>query len=62
MIFPGKRPRDLVNPKAMKYMQEIFSIKDATSKRESRDIIALFGLTATQVFCWPSFILVVIVL
>lgn len=45
----GKRPRDLLNPKAMKYMQSFFSIKDATNKRESREISALFGVTATQV-------------
>ncbi|XVF32729.1 hypothetical protein REPUB_Repub17cG0108000 [Reevesia pubescens] len=45
----GKRPRDLLNPKAVKYMQAIFSIKDAISKRESREISALFGVTVTQV-------------
>ncbi|KAL9228169.1 hypothetical protein vseg_003778 [Gypsophila vaccaria] len=45
----GKRPRDLLNPKAMKYMQAVFSIKDAISKKESREIGALFGLTVTQV-------------
>ncbi|KAL2900429.1 Homeobox protein LUMINIDEPENDENS [Bienertia sinuspersici] len=45
----GKRPRDLLNPKALKYMQAVFSIKDAISKKESRDIGALFGLTVTQV-------------
>ncbi|KAK1394228.1 hypothetical protein POM88_013284 [Heracleum sosnowskyi] len=44
----GKRPRDLLNPKAMKYMQSFFSIKDATNKRESREISVLFGVTATQ--------------
>lgn len=45
----GKRPRDLLNPKALKYMQSIFSIKDAISKKETREISALFGVTATQV-------------
>ncbi|KAM7521504.1 hypothetical protein LguiA_011406 [Lonicera macranthoides] len=45
----GKRPRDLLNPKAVKYMQSIFSIKDAISKKESREISALYGVTATQV-------------
>lgn len=45
----GKRPRDLLNPKALKYMQAVFSIKDAISKKESREIGALFGLTVTQV-------------
>ncbi|XP_057461482.1 homeobox protein LUMINIDEPENDENS-like [Actinidia eriantha] len=45
----GKRPRDLLNPKAVKYMQSVFSIKDAISKKESREISALFGVTVTQV-------------
>ncbi|KAG9156972.1 hypothetical protein Leryth_009023 [Lithospermum erythrorhizon] len=45
----GKRPRDLLNPKAVKYMQELFSIKDAINKREIREISSLFGITATQV-------------
>ncbi|RVX20545.1 Homeobox protein LUMINIDEPENDENS [Vitis vinifera] len=45
----GKRPRDLLNPKAVKYMQAVFSIKDAISKKESREISALFGVTVTQV-------------
>ncbi|KAI4349628.1 hypothetical protein L6164_010193 [Bauhinia variegata] len=45
----GKRPRDLLNPKAVNYMQSVFSIKDAISKKESREISALFGVTATQV-------------
>lgn len=48
-LFAGKRPRDLLNPKAVKYMQSIFSIKDAISKKESREISALYGVTATQV-------------
>ncbi|KAL4572105.1 hypothetical protein LXL04_018874 [Taraxacum kok-saghyz] len=45
----GKRPRDLLNPKAIKYMQSIFSVKDEISKKEIRVISAQFGLTATQV-------------
>ncbi|XP_057484483.1 homeobox protein LUMINIDEPENDENS-like [Actinidia eriantha] len=45
----GKRPRDLLNPKAVKYMQSVFSIKDAISKKESREVSALFGVTVTQV-------------
>ncbi|KAK3041464.1 hypothetical protein RJ639_000441 [Escallonia herrerae] len=45
----GKRPRDLLNPKAVKYMQSVFSIKDAITKKESREISDLFGVTATQV-------------
>ncbi|XP_047334047.1 homeobox protein LUMINIDEPENDENS [Impatiens glandulifera] len=45
----GKRPRDLLNSKAVKYMLSVFSIKDAVSKKESRDIGALLGITATQV-------------
>ncbi|XP_071701551.1 homeobox protein LUMINIDEPENDENS isoform X2 [Rutidosis leptorrhynchoides] len=45
----GKRPRDLLNPKAIKYMQSIFSVKDEIRKKEIRAICALFGLTATQV-------------
>ncbi|KAJ8749570.1 hypothetical protein K2173_026219 [Erythroxylum novogranatense] len=45
----GKRPRDLLNPKAVKYMQAVFSIKDAISKKESREISAQFGITVTQV-------------
>ncbi|KAF2314962.1 hypothetical protein GH714_037360 [Hevea brasiliensis] len=45
----GKRPRDLLNPKAIKYMQAVFSIKDAISKKESREISAQFGVTVTQV-------------
>lgn len=47
--FAGKRPRDLLNPKAVNYMQLVFSIKDAISKKESREISALFGVTVTQV-------------
>ncbi|CAD5326922.1 unnamed protein product [Arabidopsis thaliana] len=45
----GKRPRDLLNPKAVKYLQAVFAIKDAISKRESREISALFGITVAQV-------------
>ncbi|KAF7818232.1 homeobox protein LUMINIDEPENDENS [Senna tora] len=45
----GKRPRDLLNPKAVNYMQSIFSIKDAISKKESRELSALFGITVTQI-------------
>lgn len=45
----GKRPRDLLNPKAIKYMQSIFSVKDVITKKETREISALFGVTATQV-------------
>ncbi|XP_060667410.1 homeobox protein LUMINIDEPENDENS isoform X2 [Ziziphus jujuba] len=45
----GKRPRDLLNPKAVKYMQSVFAIKDAISKKESREISALYGVTVTQV-------------
>ncbi|KAM2206139.1 hypothetical protein ACFX1S_025558 [Malus domestica] len=44
----GKRPRDLLNPKAIKYMQYVFSIKDAISKKESRELNALFGITVTH--------------
>jgi len=49
LFVSGKRPRDLLNPKAVKYMQSVFSIKDAISKKESREISALFGVTVTQV-------------
>ncbi|KAJ0979852.1 hypothetical protein J5N97_015326 [Dioscorea zingiberensis] len=45
----GKRPRDLLNPKAVKYMQSIFSIKDTLGKKETREISALCGITVTQV-------------
>ncbi|PKI42181.1 hypothetical protein CRG98_037420 [Punica granatum] len=45
----GKRPRDLLNPKAVKYMQSVFAIKDAISKKESREISARFGVKVTQV-------------
>lgn len=49
MYITGKRPRDLLNPKAVKYMQEVFALKDAISKKESREISAQFGVTVTQV-------------
>ncbi|XP_010456015.1 PREDICTED: homeobox protein LUMINIDEPENDENS-like [Camelina sativa] len=45
----GKRPRDLLNPKAAKYLQAVFAVKDAISKRDSREISALFGITVAQV-------------
>ncbi|KAF8054507.1 hypothetical protein N665_1328s0004 [Sinapis alba] len=45
----GKRPRDLLNPKAVKYMQSVFAIKDSISKKESREISALFGISVAQV-------------
>ncbi|XP_068658714.1 homeobox protein LUMINIDEPENDENS-like isoform X2 [Aristolochia californica] len=45
----GKRPRDLLNPKAVKYMQSVFSIKDTISKKETREISALCGVTVSQV-------------
>ncbi|KAL3644793.1 hypothetical protein CASFOL_009973 [Castilleja foliolosa] len=45
----GKRPRDLLNPKAVKYMHYVFSIKDAINKRETREMSAQFGVTVTQV-------------
>ncbi|KAK4357278.1 hypothetical protein RND71_022888 [Anisodus tanguticus] len=45
----GKRPRDLLNPKAIKYMQSLFSVKDAINKKETREITALFGVTVTQI-------------
>ncbi|KAI4363600.1 hypothetical protein MLD38_019801 [Melastoma candidum] len=49
IVAAGKRPRDLLNPRAVKYMEDIFSIKDAISKKEFREISALFGVTVTQV-------------
>ncbi|KAM7277462.1 hypothetical protein ACFE04_019328 [Oxalis oulophora] len=45
----GKRPRDLLNPKAVKHMQELFAVKDVITKKESREISALFGITLSQV-------------
>ncbi|TXG63491.1 hypothetical protein EZV62_010485 [Acer yangbiense] len=45
----GKRPRDLLNPKAIKHMQAVFSVKDAISKKECREISVQFGGTVTQV-------------
>ncbi|KAJ3691782.1 hypothetical protein LUZ61_020946 [Rhynchospora tenuis] len=44
----GKKPRDLLNPKAMKYLQSIFSIKDNIGKKELREISANCGITVTQ--------------
>lgn len=54
-VFAGKRPRDLLNPKAIKYMQLVFSMKDAISKRETREISAQFGVTVTQVLIFIPF-------
>ncbi|KAK8928880.1 Homeobox protein LUMINIDEPENDENS [Platanthera zijinensis] len=48
-IKMGKKPRDLLNPKAVKYMQSVFAIKDIIGKKETREISALFGVTVTQV-------------
>jgi len=45
----GRRPRDLLNPKAIKCLQGIFAIKDTIMKREAREISALCGATITQV-------------
>uniref|UniRef100_A0A1J3FNX5 Homeobox protein LUMINIDEPENDENS n=1 Tax=Noccaea caerulescens TaxID=107243 RepID=A0A1J3FNX5_NOCCA len=45
----GKRPRDLLNPKAVKHLQAVFAIKDAISKKESRELSALLGITVAQV-------------
>uniref|UniRef100_A0A7N0ZQS3 Homeobox domain-containing protein n=3 Tax=Kalanchoe fedtschenkoi TaxID=63787 RepID=A0A7N0ZQS3_KALFE len=45
----GKKPRDLLNPKAVAYMQSVFSIKDKISKKETREISAKFGITLAQV-------------
>ncbi|GAB2234336.1 hypothetical protein Drorol1_Dr00003584 [Drosera rotundifolia] len=45
----GKRPRDMLNPKFVKHIQSVFSIKDAMSKKETREICTLYGLTVTQV-------------
>lgn len=39
-----------MNPKAVNYMQSVFSIKDAISKKELREISALLGVTVTQVY------------
>ncbi|KAF3340723.1 putative flowering-time protein [Carex littledalei] len=44
----GKKPRDLLNPKAVKYLQSIFSIKDNIGKKELREISANCGITVTQ--------------
>ncbi|KAG1371230.1 homeobox protein LUMINIDEPENDENS-like [Cocos nucifera] len=45
----GKKPRDLLNPKAVNYMQSVFSVKDTIGKKETREISALCGITVTQV-------------
>ncbi|TVU34668.1 hypothetical protein EJB05_16512 [Eragrostis curvula] len=45
----GKKPRDLLNPKAVKYMQSIFALKDTIGKKETREISVLCGVTVTQV-------------
>lgn len=63
--FTGKRPRDLLNPKAAKYMQSVFSIKDAIGKKESREISALCGVRVSQVLffqlgCDSSFLLLLL--
>lgn len=47
--MPGKKPRDLLNPKAVVHMLEIFAIKDKLSKKETREISAQFGITLSQV-------------
>ncbi|KAJ4776028.1 Homeobox protein LUMINIDEPENDENS [Rhynchospora pubera] len=44
----GKKPRDLLNPKAIKYLQSIFSIKDNIGKKELREISANSAITVTQ--------------
>lgn len=51
----GKRPRDLLNPKALKYMQSVFSIKDTIGKKETREISALCKVTVSQVSCFNYF-------
>ncbi|RWW45108.1 hypothetical protein BHE74_00049083, partial [Ensete ventricosum] len=48
----GKRPRDLLNPKAVKYLQSVFSIKDTIGKKETRELSALCGVTVSQVLCF----------
>ncbi|KAF0923461.1 hypothetical protein E2562_006352 [Oryza meyeriana var. granulata] len=45
----GKKPRDLLNPKAVKSMQSLFAVKDTIGKKETREISASFGVTVTQV-------------
>ncbi|EAY77119.1 hypothetical protein OsI_05081 [Oryza sativa Indica Group] len=45
----GKKPRDLLNPKAVKSMQSLFAMKDTIGKKETREISASFGVTVTQV-------------
>ncbi|KAL5220319.1 hypothetical protein ABZP36_025032 [Zizania latifolia] len=45
----GKKPRDLLNPKAVKSMQSLFAVKDTIGKKEIREISAFCGVTVTQV-------------
>ncbi|KAL6616659.1 hypothetical protein ACP70R_038929 [Stipagrostis hirtigluma subsp. patula] len=45
----GKKPRDLLNPKAVKCMQSFFALKDTIGKKETKEISALSGVTVTQV-------------
>ncbi|KAL5226483.1 hypothetical protein ABZP36_014748 [Zizania latifolia] len=45
----GKKPRDLLNPKAVNSMQSLFAVKDTIGKKESREISAFCGVTVTQV-------------
>ncbi|KAK3162944.1 hypothetical protein QOZ80_1BG0095680 [Eleusine coracana subsp. coracana] len=45
----GKKPRDLLNPKAVKCMQSLFALKDTIGKKETREISVLCGVTVTQV-------------
>ncbi|CAL4945694.1 unnamed protein product [Urochloa decumbens] len=45
----GKRPRDLLNPKAVKCMQSLFALKDTIGKKETQEISLLCGVTVTQV-------------
>lgn len=54
-VYIGKKPRDLLNPKAVKYLQSIFSIKDNIGKKELREISANCGITITQVSFSTSF-------
>jgi hypothetical protein len=49
LSFAGKRPRDLLNPKAVKCMQSLFALKDTIGKKETREISLLCGVTVTQV-------------
>lgn len=51
-IFTGKKPGDSLNPKAVNYMQSVFSVKDTIGKKETREISTLCGITVTQVVCF----------